>query len=105
MNYEGKEKMCQQIADLVQRKVGARANNAIPLEYKDGTIQEEAKSLKYKDNRVHEETAGSQGNVADVTLGDPTPNNVVPSKGKQHQEIQMSTRKRKPPEKLSKDLL
>jgi hypothetical protein len=105
MNYKGKEKTCQQIAELVQQKVGARANNPIPLEYKDGTVQEEAKSLKYEDNTVHVETAGSQRNVADETLADPTPNNVVPSEGKQHQEIWMSTRKRKPPEKLSKDFL
>jgi hypothetical protein len=59
----------------------------------------------HKDKTVHEETAGSQGNEADETLADPSPNNVVPSEGKQHQEIRVSTRKRKPPEKLSKVFL
>jgi hypothetical protein len=62
-------------------------------------------NIRKVDNTVHEETAGSQGNVANETLADPTPNSVVPSEGKQHQEIQISTRKRRPPEKLSKDFL
>jgi hypothetical protein len=47
MNYKGKEITCQQIAESVQRKVGARANNAIPIEYKDVTVHEEAIPLKY----------------------------------------------------------
>ena len=105
MNYKGKEKTSQQIAELVQRKIGARAKNAIPLEYKEGTMHEEATSGKHKEETVHEETAESQGNEADETLVDPSPNSVAPLEGKQHQEIQMSTRKRKLPEKLSKDFL
>ena len=105
MNYKGKEKTCQQIAELVQQKIGARAKNAIPLEYKEGTVHEEATSGKPKEETVHEETAESQGNEADETSVNPSPNSVAPLEGKQHQEIQMSTRKRKLPEKLSKDFL
>jgi hypothetical protein len=73
MNYKGKEKTCQQIAELVQGKFGAKANNAIPLEYKDGTDHEEATSRKYEEKIVHEETAECQGNEADETLADPPP--------------------------------
>jgi hypothetical protein len=100
MNYKRTEKTCQQIAELLQQKVGARANNAIPLEYKEGTVHEDATSGKHE-----EKTAESQGNEDNETLVDPSPNSVVPSEGKQHQKIWMSTRKRKLSGKLSKDFL
>ncbi|PNF30793.1 hypothetical protein B7P43_G06162 [Cryptotermes secundus] len=94
-----------EIAELVQQKTGARGKNAIPLECKEGTVREEATSGKPKEETVHEETAENQGTEADETLVDPSPNSVAPLEGKQHQEIRMSTRKRKLPEKLSKDFL
>ena len=68
-------------------------------------MHEQATSGKHKEEPVHEETAESLGNEADETLVDPSPNTVAPLEGNQHQEIRMSTRKRKLPEKLSKDFL
>jgi hypothetical protein len=62
MNYKDKEKTCQQIAELVQRKVGAKANNATPTECKVGTVHEEAIPPKYKEDTAHEEAAVHQGN-------------------------------------------
>jgi hypothetical protein len=89
-NNRGEEKMCQQVAGLVQWELGAVVN-AIPLEYKEDT--------------VHEEAAGNQGNETEKTSVDPSPNCMVPSAGDQQQEVRMSTRTRRPPVKLSKDFL
>jgi hypothetical protein len=61
MNYIGKENTCQQI-ELIQRKVGARASNTKPIEWKVGALHEEAIPLKYKEDTVLEETAVIQGN-------------------------------------------
>jgi hypothetical protein len=58
-------------------------------EYKEGTVHKEASSEKYKKETVHKETAESQGNEADETSVDPSPNSVAPLEGKQHQKIRM----------------
>jgi hypothetical protein len=54
---------------------------------------------------AEEETAETQVNEDEVISVDPSLNRVVSSNGHQQQEIRMSTRKRKPPVKLSKDFL
>jgi hypothetical protein len=40
-NSKGKEQMCQQIAELVQREFSV-VRNVIPLKYKEDTVHEEA---------------------------------------------------------------
>jgi hypothetical protein len=126
MNYKGKEKTCQRMTDMLQLKVGARANKATPLEYKEATTHEEATSDEHKEINVNEEakvgarannatprgrkketfneeSPDSQTNETDVTAVDPSPSSAVPLGGKLQQEIRMSTRKRKLPDNISKD--
>jgi hypothetical protein len=92
LNYEGKERMCQQIAELVQQKLRAEdkafPGNTTPLKYKKDTVQEEAvPQLKCKEDNIHEEVAETQENEAEKTSADPCINYVIPSERDQQQEI------------------
>jgi hypothetical protein len=96
LNYKGKGKSCQQIAESIQRKVESRANIATPIEYKVGAGNEEAIPLKVKEDTVHEESAGIQVNEAEETVVDPSLNSVVLSERDQHQEIRSQPGKGSP---------
>jgi hypothetical protein len=96
MNYERKQRMCQQIAQLVKRKLRTEdkgfPDNTIPLKYKEDTVQEEAvplevSQLKCKEDTIHEELAKIQGNEAEKTSADPSLNYAIPSERDQQQEI------------------
>jgi hypothetical protein len=82
--------MCQQVAKMIQQKLGAVVN-AIPL--------------KYKEDTVHDEAAVNHGKIEKRASADPSPNCMTPSTGAQQQEVRISTRTRRPPVKLSKDFL
>jgi hypothetical protein len=105
INYEGKQEICHQEADLVQGKLGVGVNicpvNSIPLKYKEDTVHDETIPLENKEDNVHKEATGTQGNKTDEALADPSLNCVVLQEEHQPREIRMSTSKRKPP--LSKD--
>jgi hypothetical protein len=94
---------------VFQQKLGAVVNafpvNAIPLKYEEDTVHEEATPLEYKEDTVHKEASEIQGNEREKTSADPSLNCVVPSERDQHQEVRMSTRKRRPLVKLSKHFL
>jgi hypothetical protein len=95
LNNRGKEKVCQQIVELVQGKLGSVVNvtsvNAIPLGYGKDSVLEEA--------------VGNQGYKLEKIVLDPSLNHMVLSESDQHQEVRMSTRVRRPPVKFSKDFL
>jgi hypothetical protein len=103
-----------QIAELVQRKFGAVVKappvNTIPLKYEEDTVHEqatplEATQLEYREDTIPEEAAETQGNETENTTADPSLNCAVLTERDQQQETRMSTRKRRPPVKLSKDVL
>jgi hypothetical protein len=83
--------------------VNAFPVNAIPLKYDEYTVHEAATQLECK-----EEAAEIHGSETEKTSADPSLNCELLAEREQHQEVQevrMSTRKRSPPVKLSKDLL
>ncbi|XP_023718785.1 uncharacterized protein LOC111870598 isoform X1 [Cryptotermes secundus] len=118
------------MAELVQQKLGAVVY-ALPLKYKEDTVHDEAAvnhgkeeertsadpspncmapstgalPLKYKEDTVHDEAAVNHGKEEERTSADTSPNCMAPSTGAQQQEVRMSTRRRRPPVKLSKDFL
>jgi hypothetical protein len=109
-----KKKMCQQIAELIQQKIGtvnkAFQLNVIPLKYEEDIVHEEATSLEFThlectEDNVHEEDTETQGNEAERTSADPSLNCEVLPERDQQQETRISNRKRRPPVKLSKDFL
>jgi hypothetical protein len=109
INYKGKKEICHQIADLVQRKLGVGVNICpvvpIPLQHKEDTVHDETIPLEYKEDTVHEGATKIQGNEAEETLAHPSLKCVVLAEKDQHREVCMSTRKRKPPVKISEDFL
>ncbi|PNF21874.1 hypothetical protein B7P43_G04390 [Cryptotermes secundus] len=78
------------MAELVQQKLRAVVN-ALPL--------------KYKEDTVHDKAAVNHGKQEERTSANPSPNCMAPSTGAQQQKVRMSTRRRRPPVKLSKDFL
>jgi lysophospholipase L1-like esterase len=104
MNHLGKEKMCQEIADWVQRKFGAVVN-AIPLNYGEDTVHEAATPVEATQLECEEDAAEIHGSETEKTSADPSLNCEVLAERDQHQEVRMSTRKRRPPVKLSNDFL
>ncbi|XP_033609806.1 uncharacterized protein LOC111870598 isoform X3 [Cryptotermes secundus] len=96
VNHGGKEEKTSadpspnNMAELVQQKLGAVVY-ALPL--------------KYKEDTVHDEAAVNHGKEEERTSADTSPNCMAPSTGAQQQEVRMSTRRRRPPVKLSKDFL
>jgi hypothetical protein len=114
MNHEGKEKMCQQMTNLVKRKLRAEdrasPDDIISLEYKEDTTKEKAAPIEEpepecKEDTIQEKVTETQGNEAKITSADLSLSCVAPLERDQQQEIRASTRQRRPPIKLSNDFL
>jgi hypothetical protein len=78
--------------------------------FSDKRVHEEATSLEAtqqecKEDTIHKEAAETLGNEAEKTSADTSLNCEVLLESDQQQGVRMSTRKRKPPVKLSKDFL
>jgi hypothetical protein len=68
--------MCQQITESIQQKVRARDIIAVPVEYKNGPIPEEASPVRFQEDAVQEQSAGIQSNEAEETVVDPSLSSV-----------------------------
>jgi hypothetical protein len=114
INYKGKEVMCQQIAELIQQKIGtvnkALQLNMIPLNYEVNIDQEatnpvEVTHQEYKEDTVHREDTEAQGNKSEKASLDPSLKGAALPERDQRQQTRSSNRKRRPPVKISNDFL
>jgi hypothetical protein len=111
MNNKGKESATRKIISTIKHILCKKIKNPISLTWKQDKVKKSQEKhnnaipLEYEEGTVYEEAAVNQGSETEKIPIDPSPNYMVLSERDQHQGVRMSTRARRPPVKLTKDFL